>query len=108
PVPMAKVMAESRKGGTVPEASVSRASSAHMATAEKPISVARPIRSPSRRAGRLPRGLEPLRADRDRPDLGADRCMDGGIYTGLADRSKRDHDAAAVLQVVEGLLALPV
>ncbi len=46
-VPMVKVIADSRKGGTAPDASVSSASSAHMATAEKPISVARPIPSPA-------------------------------------------------------------
>jgi hypothetical protein len=38
--PMAKVSAESRKGGTSPDASVNNASSAHIATALKPISVA--------------------------------------------------------------------
>ena len=46
PVPIEKVIADSRNGGTLPDASVSSASSAHMATAEKPISVARPILSP--------------------------------------------------------------
>ena len=42
-VPIANVMAESRNGGTEPEASVKSASNAHIATAEKPISVARPM-----------------------------------------------------------------
>ena len=42
-VPIAKVSAESRNGGTSPDASVNSASSAHMATAENPISVARAI-----------------------------------------------------------------
>ena len=42
-VPMAKVIADSRKGGVLPDASVRSASSAHMATAEKPIRVARAI-----------------------------------------------------------------
>ena len=43
-VPIAKVMADSRKGGVLPDASVKSASSAHMATAEKPIRVARAMR----------------------------------------------------------------
>jgi len=43
PVPMAKVMAESWKGGTLPDAAVISANSAHMAIAEKPIKVARAI-----------------------------------------------------------------
>ncbi len=52
-VPMAKVIADSRNGGTAPDASVSSASSAHMATAENPISVARAILFPrNRRAKR--------------------------------------------------------
>ena len=42
-VPMVKVIADMRKGGTSPDASVKSASSDHMATAENPISVARAI-----------------------------------------------------------------
>jgi hypothetical protein len=44
-VPMAKVIADIRNGGTFPDAAVSCARSAHMATAEKPINVARDIAS---------------------------------------------------------------
>ena len=40
---MENAMADSWKGGTSPEASVNRASKAHMTTAAKPASVARPI-----------------------------------------------------------------
>jgi hypothetical protein len=54
--------ADSRNGGTLPDASVSSASSAHMATAEKPIKVARAIRCLPRGAnGRLLPCLEPPR-----------------------------------------------
>ena len=45
-VPTAKVIADRRKGGVLPDASVSSARSAHMATAEKPIRVARAIGKP--------------------------------------------------------------
>src|SRR5687767_2680682 len=93
-VPIAKVMAESRSGGTAPEASVSSASDAHMATAEKPISVARPMSDPrSAVAVALFGGFEPLRLDGDRADLCADRGADGAIYPGRAERRKRDRHA---------------
>ena len=45
-VPIEKQIADMRNGGTSPEASVSSASSDHIAIAENPISVARPIPHP--------------------------------------------------------------
>src|SRR6185312_11552623 len=91
-VPMAKVMAESRNGGTWPEASVRSASSAHMATAEKPISVARPIFPPVGAGRPLVHSLEIPRPDCYGADLRADRGVDRRIYPGCADGRKRDGD----------------
>src|SRR5690606_28188336 len=94
PVPMAKQMAESWKGGIAPEASVSSASSDHIATAEKPIRVARAIIPPGRTGPLLFHGFKPPRPDCDPADLGAHRCANRRVYTCLAQWRKCHHDTA--------------
>ena len=61
-VPMAKQIAESSNGGIEPDASVRSASSAHIATAEKPIRVARAMSSPWNAHRRAPQPASKRRA----------------------------------------------
>src|SRR5687767_10916183 len=81
--PMAKHSAERRSGGTSPDASVRSASSAHTATAENPISVARPTTRPlapwrreAAEPGLLAQCLEAARRDGERADFRRRRYMD--------------------------------
>ena len=62
-VPMENAIDDSWNGGTLPDRSVRSASSAHIATAEKPMSVARAKRVPhSERRAALARRLAPRKA----------------------------------------------
>src|SRR5690606_23794620 len=96
--PMAKVRAESRKGGVFPEASVKRASIAHMMTAENPMSVALAMAlPPEMRAGNCTgRGLASIgdgEAGGDEanwPDLRANCRGDRRIQPGFPNRREGD------------------